>query len=82
LEVCRWLYETFQITKKEASEYNNIAFECACEHNQYHIISFLCNTFGITEEDVKNIIERYPKEKQEKILDCLIPFGSFTKPVQ
>jgi hypothetical protein len=85
LEVCQWLCETFQITKKEATLNNNRAFWWACYNDHYHIISFLCNTFGITdvtEEDVKNIIEEYPEEKQEKILDCLTPFGSFTKPVK
>jgi hypothetical protein len=82
LEVCRWLYETFQIKRKKVILYNNWAFRGACRHDHYEIISFLCNTFGIMEKDVKNIIEEYSKEKQEKILDCFIPFGSFTKPVK
>jgi hypothetical protein len=82
LEVCQWLYETYHITKKEAMSYNNLAFQWACNNNHYHIISFLCNAFGIMEEEVKDIIEEYSKEKQEKILDCLTPFGSFTKPAK
>jgi hypothetical protein len=60
---------------------NNYAFRNACYNDNYYIISFLCKTFGIMEEEVKDIIEEYPKEKQEKILECFIPFGSFTKPV-
>jgi hypothetical protein len=82
LNVCQWLHETFQITKEEVVLNNNYAFWFACSNNHYHIISFLCNTFVIIEEDVKDIIEKYFQKKQEKILDCLTPFGSFTKPVK
>jgi hypothetical protein len=88
LEVCQWLYKTYQIIREEAMSFNTCAFRNACAfcnacyNNHYPIISFLCDTFGITEAEVKDIIKVFSKEKQEKILDCLIPFGSFTKPVK
>jgi hypothetical protein len=82
LKVCQWLCEEFQITKKEAMSYNNLAFQWACHNNHYHIISFLCNTFDIKEKDVKDVIMQLSEEKQKKILDCFISFGSFTKPAK
>ena len=79
LEVCQWLHETFYITKEEIMSDYNYTFFYACENDHYNIISFLCNTLGITEDYVKNVIKHYSEEKQEKILDCLVPLGSFSK---
>ena len=82
LEICQWLCETYYITKEEAMLEGNVAFVLACYNNRYNIISFLCNTLGITEDYVKNIIINFSKKEQEKILDCLAPFGSFAKPAK
>jgi hypothetical protein len=76
LEVCEWLQETFQFTKNEIFNVRNI-HAASFYYNNYHIILFLCNTFGITESEMKEITRNSSEEEKEKILQCLI--GSFTK---
>jgi hypothetical protein len=80
-KICRWFCKNFPI-KEEIAGDNYDLFQLACERGHYDIISFLYNTFGITEEKVKHFIKRFPVKKQKKILDCLVPFGSFAEPAK
>jgi hypothetical protein len=52
LNVCKWLYGTFQITKKEASIYDNLAFQNACENGHLEVCQWLYETFQITKEEI------------------------------
>jgi hypothetical protein len=84
LKICMWFCETFHITKDLIlfPGITNSAFYIACEYEHYEIICYLYFTFGITEEEVKEIIKEFQNEKQDKILKCCMGFGSFTKPVK
>jgi hypothetical protein len=82
LEVCEWLHKTFQLKKEEINFHINSMFGWVCFNENYEIIIFLCNTFNITNEEIQNIIKYFSKKDREKILDCFVPFGSFTKPVK
>ena len=55
LEICKWFFETFEITKKEASKDNNIAFRWACDYGRLDVCKWLCNTFTLTKKEFNEI---------------------------
>ena len=54
LELCKWLHETFQITKEEAVVDENFAFEVACVEGNLEIVKWLQETFAFTKEEVSH----------------------------
>jgi hypothetical protein len=75
LEVFNWYLLNYHKKQTEIDLYN------ACVNEKYGVISFLCNNFGFTIEDTDNFINEIPKNKREKIYNCLTPLGSYTKKV-
>ena len=126
LQICKWLYYTFEITKEDAMLNDYCSFNVACLHGQlnickwmqkkfcftkkelisicdgrflkdickeflyeenyaecfFEIFSYLSNTFGFTVQDVTHFINKIPKTKRERFLECFTPIGSFTKPAK
>ena len=86
IKICEWLVLTFEITKDDVLIKNNDILYWSCIMGKYKVINFLCNTIGVTEKEIKDLLHNCGKEitnkNKIKILECLPPLGSFTKPVK
>ena len=81
LDICKWLYFTFRLTKEDIKNDKNFSLTRAIIYGHYEVVEFLISTGGLTEEDVdKTVLGQLPKEKQEKIMKIVAPLGAFTKP--
>jgi hypothetical protein len=52
LKICKWLYYTFQITKKDAMFNDNFLFTTTCSYNHLEISKWLQKKFQFTKEEI------------------------------
>ena len=51
IELCKWLHSVYELTKKNATAYNNYAFQRAAERGHLNICKWLYTTYSLTKED-------------------------------
>jgi hypothetical protein len=82
-DVCKFFISEFNITKKDILEGQNLYILNTLDVNSDDIkvryVNFLIEEFGITEKDLENYLEEKSEDTRNKIMECFIPLGSFTK---